>query len=393
MRELTQLINSGRIHGEGPQSVNPPLVRASTVLFPSVEAMNEVRRKRDDGEQIFSYGVRGTPTTHALEDAVSVLEHGDRSFIYPSGLSALAAVILTYAKPGDHLCIIDTVYPPVRKMCDNYLSERGVAVTYFAPTTAGLQAALRPETSLILAETPGSGTFELIDLPAFAALAKANDSILAVDNSWGAGLFFKPLDHGADISIQAGTKYLCGHSDIMLGTVSVKGETYKRIHETNVLLGFCTSPDDCYLALRGIRTLNARLNQHQASALRVAQWLHDHPQVDEVYYPALPSSPYYEIWKRDFRGASGLFSFSLKDARPSSAVALIDQLKLFGIGASWGGYESLALPVQPHAIRTASKWSGPEMLIRLHIGLEDVDDLIDDLERGLLMCSSSTQQP
>lgn len=382
MHEKTLLVQSGRLHGGTPHPVNPPIVRASTVLFPTVEAMQETRRRRETGEQIFSYGVRGTPTTHALEDAITALEQGERTLIYPSGLAALAAVLLSHARPGDHIAVIDTVYPPVRHLCTSYLVPRGVDVSYFAPSPEGLKAVLRPQTSLVLAETPGSGTFEVVDIPALADIARKNGSRLAVDNTWSAGLFLKPLAQGADISVQAATKYICGHSDTMLGTVAVKGDAFMPLFETTTMLGLCASPMDCYDALKGLRTLEVRLRQHEQSALVVAKWLAGRPDVSKVYHPALEGSPGHSIWCRDFTGSSGLFAFALSPRLAGHSAAFVNALAHFGIGPSWGGFESLALPVVPASTRSAVSWAGPKTIIRLHIGLEEPQDLIGDLERA-----------
>lgn len=382
MREKTLLVQSGRPAGGIPHSVNPPVVRASTVLFPTVEAMQETRRRRETGEQVFSYGVRGTPTTHALEDAVTALEQGERTLIYPSGLAALSAVLLSHARPGDHIAVIDTVYPPVRQLCSSYLVPRGVEVSYFAPSPEGLKAVLRPQTSLILAETPGSGSFEVVDIPALAAIAQKNGSRLAVDNTWAAGFFLKPLTQGADISIQAATKYICGHSDTMLGTVTVRGDAFTPLFETTTMLGLCASPTDCYDALKGLRTLEVRLRRHEQSALQVAGWLAQRADVSEVYHPALEDSPGHSIWRRDFTGSSGLFAFALSPQLVEHSAAFVNALAHFGIGASWGGFESLALPVKPGPIRAAAPWAGPDTIIRLHIGLEDTQDLIEDLDQA-----------
>lgn len=388
MREKTLLVQAGRPDQDTPHQVNPALVRASTVLFPTVEAMQETRQRREAGEQIFSYGVRGTPTTHALEDAVTVLEQGDRTLIYPSGLTAVAVVLLTFARPCDHVAIIDTVYPPVRHLCNDYLASRGVEVSYFAPSPEGMKAVLQPKTRLVLAETPGSGTFEVPDIRALAAMAHENGSLLAVDNTWASGLFFKPLTQGADISIQAATKYICGHSDTMLGTVTVSGAAFMPLFETTTAMGLCASPTDCYDALKGLRTLEVRLRRHEESALCVARWLAGQDTVADVYHPALEGSVGHSIWKRDFTGSSGLFAFSLAPELAARSTALVNTLSHFGIGASWGGFESLALPVKPGPIRTASAWAGPETIIRLHVGLEDTDDLIEDLDRAIRRIST-----
>lgn len=382
MKEQTKLVRVGRAKPQGPTAVNPPVVRTSTVLHADLKAMGEVRRRRDAGEQLFSYGARGTPTAFALEDALCALEQGDRALVYPSGLCAIGAMFLAFTEPGSHVAIADNVYPPVRRLAETYFKPRGVSCTYFDPDVESLQVALQKNTSLVLLESPGSGTFEVLDLPAIAKLTSANGTLLAVDNTWSAGVYLKPLLLGADISIQAATKYICGYSDVMAGAIVTRDEAYKPLFDVSSNFGFCLSPDDCYAALRGVRSLHARLDRHQQSALQIVEWLDQRDDVDVVYHPALSNHHGHDFWARDFKGSSGLFSFALKQGKDDETERFIGALELFGIGSSWGGYESLALPVAPAALRTASVWSGPEKLIRLHIGLENVEDLTLDLERG-----------
>lgn len=373
MDDATRMVRAAKPQRREPHAVNPPVVRASTVLFPDTATMRDYRQRRTTGERLFTYGARGTPSSMALEEALCELEQGDRAFLYPSGLAALGAVLLAYTRPGDHVAIIDTAYPPLHRLAENHFKPRGVEITRFRPDAASLATALRPNTRLVLAECPGSNSFAVIDLPAMAQVTRRHGALLAVDNTWSAGLFYKPLRHGADISIQAATKYICGHSDIMMGTVVTREAAYRPLFDLNGDFGLCVSPDDCYAALRGLRTLKSRLEAHERGALEVARWLADREEVAEVLHPALEGFPGHALWRRDFTGASGLFAFHLAPPLADRADAFVDALSLFGIGASWGGYESLALPVG----LPASSPGGTA--IRLHIGLESPADLIEDL--------------
>lgn len=391
MKNQTRLVTGGRDGGRRIGAVNPPIVRTSTVLYPDVTTMRQMRARRDSGERVFSYGARGTPTTFALEDALCDLEGGDRAFVYPTGLAAIAGVMLTFLKPGDHVAVVDTVYPPARHLCDTFLAARGILTTYFAPDAEALRSAMRENTRLVYAESPGSGTFEVLDLPAIAAIARRHGALLAMDNTWSAGLLHQPLKLGADISIQAATKYICGYSDVMLGVVVGRGDVCSELLNTATTLGITASPDDCYSALRGLRSLGARLAQHGDSGLRIALWLEERPEVALVLHPALPGHPGHEFWKRDFTGASGLFAFCLHQQLADQTDKFVNMLKLFGIGSSWGGYESLALPGQCSPIRTARPWKGPPQVIRLHVGLEDCEDLIADIERALAVAVAAAR--
>jgi cystathionine beta-lyase len=376
MDDATRMIRAAKVQEGAPHAVNPPVVRASTVLFPDMATMRDYRQRRGTGERLFSYGARGTPSSMALEDALCELEQGDRAFLYPSGLAALGAVFLAYTRPGDHVAIIDTAYPPVRRLAENYFKPRGVDFSFFAPQTEALRDILRPNTRLVLAECPGSNSFDLIDLPAMAALSHAQGALLAVDNTWSAGVFFKPLQHGADISIQAATKYICGHSDVMMGAVVTREACYRPMFDLNSDFGICVSPDDCYTALRGLRTLKSRLEAHERSAVTIARWLDQHENVAAVLHPALESFAGHDLWRRDFTGSSGLFAFRLAAPLTEQHDAFVEALTLFGIGASWGGYESLALPL---SLCNPAPGDEESFVIRLHIGLEYVEDLIQDL--------------
>ncbi|MEQ8895636.1 MAG: cystathionine beta-lyase [Roseovarius sp.] len=376
MDDATRMVRTAKVEGSAPHGVNPPVVRASTVLFPDIASMRDYRQRRATGERLFSYGARGTPSSMALEDALCELEQGDRAFLYPSGLAALGAVFLAYTRPGDHVAIIDTAYPPVRRLAENHFKPRGVEVSFFRPETEALRNVMQSNTRLVLAECPGSNSFDMIDLPAMSAITREHGALLAVDNTWSAGVFFKPLQHGADLSIQAATKYICGHSDIMMGTVVTREAAYRPLFDLNSDFGFCVSPDDCYSALRGLRSLTSRLESHERSALKIARWLEERSDVAAVLHPALEAFPGHALWRRDFTGSTGLFAFRLAGSLAERSDAFVDALSLFGIGASWGGYESLALPMHLPARPPSDRG---ETAIRLHIGLENPDDLINDL--------------
>jgi cystathionine beta-lyase len=379
---LTRLVQTGRpLHGSGTRPVNPPVMRASTVVFDTVadwRATRELRQTR----QVLSYGARGTETTFALENALAELEGGWRAKLYPTGLAAAAAVLLACLRPGDHLLITDAVYQPVRALCAELLQPLGIACEFYAADGSDIAQRLRPETCLVYAEVPGSLFSEMIDLPRLAHLARESGALLAVDNTWASGWLFNPLAHGADISILAVTKYIAGHSDVMMGAAVCNERAYPAVARASEALGQTASPDDAALALRGLRTLGARLRQHEQHALAVAQWLQGAPEVAQVFYPALPDHPGHGLWRRDFSGANGLMALELRERSPQRRDACIDALRLFGIGASWGGFESLALPVEPGSARSVADWSGRGCFVRLHIGLEDPADLIADLAQA-----------
>jgi cysteine-S-conjugate beta-lyase len=377
LRPATRLVTGGRdavVHG----FVNPPVHHVSTVLYPSAEDFL-ARRAR------YLYGRRGTPTSEALENALRELEGEDCAGValLPSGLAAISTALLSVLNAGDHLLVTDSVYEPTRKFCDGVLTRYGVTATYYDPLFgAGIAALIKPNTRAVFVEAPGSLTFEIQDVPAIAAAAHARGAVVLMDNTWASPLFFRAFDKGVDLSIQAATKYIGGHSDVMLGTVSANAGTWQRLNETVHLLGLCVGPDDIYLALRGLRTLGVRLAQHQAAGLKVARWLEQRPEIARVLHPALTSCPGHAIWQRDFLGASGLFSVVFKPVAERAVHAFLNELRLFGIGASWGGFESLAIPFNCASIRTATRWVPGGPTVRFYIGLEDVDDLIGDLERG-----------
>jgi cystathionine beta-lyase len=375
----TQLVKAGHDSFDYHGFINPPVVRASTVLFPNAQAMETHSQK-------YTYATRGTPTTDALCQAVNELEGAAGTIIVPSGLAAVTLPFLAYLTPGDHALIVDSVYGNVRHFCDTMLKRFGVEVEYYHPSIgAQIESLLKPNTKLVHLEAPGSNTFEMQDVPAIAAAAHRRGAVVTMDNTWATPLFFRPLDFGVDISIQASTKYPAGHSDVLLGTVSANAEHWRRLRQANGALGICGAADDAYQVLRGLRTMGVRLERHQASALEVAHWLEARDDVARVLNPALPSFPGHDIWKRDFKGASGVFSFVLAVSRQEDfkrkAQSFLDALSLFGLGYSWGGFASLALHVnldERHILQAPTE--GP--VLRLHIGLEDVADLKADLEKG-----------
>jgi cystathionine beta-lyase len=336
-----------------------------------------------------TYGRQGTPTTIAFEEAVAALEGADRALALPSGLAAIAATLMTFLKAGDHLLMVDTVYGPVRSLCKRLLTGLGIETTYYDPALGdGIADLMRPETKVVYLEAPGSLTFEMQDVSSIAAAAKSRGATVIMDNTWATPLFFKPLHHGVDVVIEAATKYIGGHSDLMMGVVAADRDRLVRIKTAAHMMGHAAAPDDCYLALRGLRTLSVRLERHQKNSLALARWLQTRPEVERVLHPALPEHPGHALWKRDFTGATGLFSILLKPCSPQALEAMLDGMALFGMGYSWGGYESLILPVDPKASRSATRWEAAGPVLRLHAGLEDATDLIADLERGFARLSA-----
>ena len=374
----TTLVTAGRDTEAQKGFVNPPVVHGSTVLYPTADDLHAHR-----GE--FQYGRHGTPTTRALQEALMALEGPQCAGVglAPSGLSAITTTLLAVLNAGDHLLVCDNAYRPTRNFCNGLLSRYGVETTYFDPLIgAGITALFKPNTKAVLVEAPGSQSFEMPDIPATAAVTHARGALVIDDNTWATALYHRSLDQGVDISMQAATKYVGGHSDIMFGTISANARAWPMISEAIRLLGVCAGPDDVFLALRGLRTLAVRLAQHQRSALEIARWLKTRPEVLRVLHPALESDPGHAIWKRDFTGASGLFSIVLKPAPQRAVDALLNAVKLFGMGYSWGGFESLIIPFDCAPYRTATRWAPGGPALRLHIGLENVDDLKCDLERG-----------
>jgi cystathionine beta-lyase len=373
----TKLVSGGRDPDANFGIVNPPVYHASTVLSPTLAAW----RARDPMNDIV-YGRVGTPTQRALQEAMALVEGGDRAIATASGLGAITVALSSFTKAGDHVLMSDSAYFPARNYCNNVLAKYGVETTYYDPLIGGgIAELIRDNTSVVYTETPGSLTFEMQDVPAIAKAAHARGAVVMHDNTWGTPLLFKSFEKGVDVSIHAATKYIVGHSDAMLGVLVTTEEHFEPLFRGFRLSGQHAAPDDCYLALRGLRTMAVRLNQHQENALTLARWLEARPEVGQVLYPALESHPGHELWKRDFLGATGLLSIILDRHYDDTALgAMLDEMDLFAMGASWGGYESLILPGAPP--RTATTWDPPGTLLRLHVGLEHVDDLIADLDAG-----------
>ena len=374
--DLTRLSHAGRDPARQHGFVNTPIYRGSTILFPTVEAL-------EANAQDFTYGRLGTPTVRALEEAIAELEGGHRTLLAPSGLSAIATSLLAFLSVGDEALVVDSVYRPARRFCDNVLKRLGVTITYYDPLIGtGIERLIGKKTKVVFTESPGSQTFEVQDIPAIAKAAHRAGAVVILDNTWATSLFFKPFAHGADVSIQAATKYIGGHADIMLGAITMNEKTAAAVGKTHEDLGLCVGPEDVYLGLRGLRSLGVRLARHQQSALEMARWLAERPEVARVIHPGLPSDPGHAIWSRDFTGASGLFSIVLKPVAHARLAAMLDGLTLFGMGYSWGGFESLIIPFDPKDYRSATQWQADGPALRLHIGLEDVDDLKADLDAG-----------
>lgn len=383
MREETAIVHSGRHPERHEGAVNPPVFHASTILSKTVE---EYRRKRKDWMREAPgtyYGRYGTPTIEALQEAIATLEGGHRCVVYPSGLAACSGALLAFLAAGDHLLMSDSVYGPTRNLASGILKRFGVSTTFFDPLAGrGIEALIRPETRVIYLESPGSLTFEVQDVPAIAESARRRGIAVIMDNTWGA-LHFKPFAHGVDVSVQAATKYIVGHSDAMLGAVTCTREAWPKLRSVTYELGQTAGPDDVYLAQRGLRTLAVRLKQHWQTGVALAEWIARQPEVERVLHPALPGDPGHALWKRDFTGACGLFGVVLRESISDRALcAMIDGLELFGIGASWGGFESLIVPFNPAEARTATRWPHKGPCFRVHAGLENVDDLIADLGAG-----------
>src|SRR3982075_756714 len=381
----TTLVTSGRDTKAQRGFVNPPVVHGSTVLYPTAEDLHAHR-----GE--FQYGRHGTPTTKALQEALMAIEGPACAGVglAPSGLAAISTALLAVLKAGDHLLVCDNAYRPTRNFCNGMLARYGVETTYFDPLIgAGIAGLFKPNTRAVLVEAPGSQSFEMPDIPAIASVVHARGALVIDDNTWATPLYHRSLEQGVDISMQAATKYIGGHSDIMFGTISANAKALPLISEAIHLLGVCAGPDDVFLALRGLRTLAVRLAQHHRSGLEMARWLATRPEVIKVLHPALESDPGHAIWERDFTGASGLFSIVLKPAPQKVVDALLDAVTLFGMGFSWGGFESLVIPFDCTPYRSATKWAPGGPTLRLHIGLENVDDLKCDLERGFAAFSAA----
>ena len=373
----TILTHIGRDPGKNRGYVNTPVYRGSTILFPTLDAM-------EDPAPRFDYGRTGNPSSAAVEAVITELEGAAGTVLAPSGLSAISLALLTVLGSGDELLVTDSAYQPTRRVSDGVLTRMGVTVRYHDPRLGGgIASLITDRTRAIFVESPGSLTFEIEDLPAIVAAARPRDIAIIVDNSWATPLYYRPLVLGADIVVHAGTKMFVGHSDVMFGTASANEKWFKALKETHTRLGLCASPDDCFLAARGLRTLALRMKEHSARSTEVARWLESQPGVLKVIHPALPSHPDHAIWARDFSGAGSVFSILLEPKPRAALAALVDHFKLFALGWSWGGYESLCLPIHPEKIRTATAWTEPGTMLRLHIGLEGIDDIKADLTAGL----------
>lgn len=383
-RQRTMLAQCGAEKSyPGGRSVMPAVVRASTVLFKTLEEM-EVARSRRMEEKVFTYGAKGNPTCFELEDLIAELEGGYRTRLFPTGLSAIAMVFTSYLQPGDHILIADCVYQPVRHLASKFCTQYGIKASFFDPTSGDLELKIKTRTRAIYVESPGSILYEVCDIPAIARFARAHGILLIADNTWGAGMLYSPLRLGADISIIAATKYLGGHADVMMGAVTTKEDAWQDLFTMCDTFGMNVSPDDAYLILRGMRTLSSRLSIHERNALGVAQYLSDEAEISHVSCPAMPDHPTHQLWKRDFKGTNGLVSFEFKRRDSVATAKFINSLKLFGIGASRGAFESLVTPCVMDKERSLSDWSARGDVIRLHIGLEDMGMLIEDLKAALI---------
>ena len=361
-------------------AVNTPVFRASTMLFPTVEKLEQAARGEYEG---IGYGLHGLPTVTDLQDAVAEVEGAHAALAVPSGLTATTLPLLALMKTGDHILVTDAVYGPTRRFCNNHLTRLGIEVSYYDPLAgAGIERHFQPNTRIVFTESPGSLTFCVQDIPAIAELAHRRGALVVTDNSWATPFGFRSFDHGVDVSVHAATKYIGGHSDVLSGLILATEATFPALHRLWTDIGVTASPDDSFLALRGFRTLPLRLARHAASGLEIAQWLKARPEVREVLYPPLPGSRGHELWKRDFIGASGLFSVVLQPVAKSRIDAMLDSMRIFGMGWSWGGFESLIIPIYPERIQTATTWNPGGPCLRLAIGLEDPDDLIADLAQG-----------
>lgn len=394
MKKDTKLVNAGRNFKRQAGSVSTPIHLTSTVLYPTVEAYEEASKgnafydeQKAGTSSDFSYGISGTPTTFALQEALREIEGEGKNVIVGSGLAAITLALYSFLKSGDHILVTDTIYGPTRRFCNKELKKYGIETTYYDPLIGpDIKNLIKENTKIVFLENPGSLTFEVQDVPSIvkAVKAKSKDIVTIIDNSWATSLYYKPFEFGVDVSIQALTKYAGGHSDIMLGVVSFKDKFSKEILSSYRNIGFTSNPFDCYLALRGLRTLSVRLKKHHESAVEVAKFLEKHKKVKKVLFPALSSDSGHKLWKRDFSGAGGLFTFILdKEYSEKTLNKFVESLDLFGIGCSWGGFESLALPINLRLVRTATKFDAKGSAVRLYIGLEDQEDLIKNLEKAL----------
>ena len=384
MKRATRLVRRGRPGGMHPGTINLPVARASTVTFESVAEMDAVQHRFDADEAVPTYGIAHMPLRVAFEELMVELEGGHRAFTFPTGLAAVGGAILAVVSAGDHILVTDSCYGPTRRLCDRTLKRLGVDVTYYDPLVGeGITELMRPNTRAVYLESPGSNTFEVQDFPAIARAAHMRRAAVIHDNTWATGANFRSFEHGADLVVQVATKYPGGHSDLLLGAVVANEAWWPRLRDSARDLGQNAGPDDLFLALRGFRTLDVRLARHQSSALEVARWLEKHPRVRRVLYPALASDPGHALWKRDFHGATGMIAIELDAPGRAEMARFVDGLEGFELGYSWGGFQSLAVPINPgRADRVVRKWTGGP-LVRLSIGLEDPADLIADLDQAL----------
>ncbi|MBS7706337.1 cystathionine beta-lyase [Chelatococcus asaccharovorans] len=390
MKNDTRIVHAGRHPEDFKGAVNVPVYRTSTVIARNMDEWDRKHREQaSTNEPDLFYGRHGTPTSKALQQAMAELEGGFRSFVYPSGVSACVTAIMAFAGQGEHVLAPDSVYGPVRRISGTMFKRFGIETEFYDPRIGeDIEALVRPTTRVIYVEAPGSLTFEMQDIPAIAAVAHRHGAVVVMDNTWATPLLFRAFDHGVDVSVHAATKYVTGHSDTMLGVVTANEACYERLKAATLDLGQTASPDDCYLALRGLRTMGVRLARQGQAATELAAWLASRPEVERVMSPALPDDPGHAIWKRDFLGASGLFAFALKPDLAKFRREFIDALKLFALGGSWGGYESLVMPIDPP--RTVTRYAYSNAGIRLHVGLEDPDDLKDDLAQAFGLINTRT---
>jgi len=380
-KPATRAVHLGRNPRKFLGAVNTPVFRATTMLFPTVADLEQAALGQYAG---IGYGLHGLPTVTDLQKTVAAIEGAHAALAVPSGLTATTLPLLALLKAGDHVLVTDAVYGPTRRFCNNHLTRLGVEVSYYDPLLgAAIEREFRPNTRVVFTESPGSLTFCVQDIPAIAAAAHRRGALVITDNSWATPFGFRSFDHGVDVSVHAATKYIGGHSDVLSGLILGNEATFPALHRLWTDMGVTASPDDCFLALRGLRTLPLRLARHVESALEIAKWLQTRPEVREVIYPALPGSRGHELWKRDFVGASGLFGVVLQPVAKERVDAMLDGMRLFGMGWSWGGFESLMIPVYPERVQTATKWDAGGPCLRLAIGLEDPEDLLADLTEGL----------
>lgn len=377
----TKLVHGGRDPSLFEGAINPPVTHASTIIFPTVADLKATGLHIDHKA---TYGRRGTKVNFVLREALTELEGAHDCILVPSGIAANVAALLAFLHPGDHLLMTDSAYGPTRSFCNRFLKRMGIETTFYDPLIgAGIAGMFEENTKVVFTESPGTQTFEVQDLPAISVATHAKGAVVLNDNTWASPLFFKPLAHGADVSIQAATKYVGGHSDLMMGTIATSEDCWDRVRMSVLELGYSVSPDDAYLAQRGLRTMGVRLREHEKNATALAHWFGAQAEVERVLFPALENDPGYQLWKRDFEGASGLFGILLKDGITDDAIAaMLDNMTLFSMGYSYGGYESLLIPTYPAGNRTATAWPHTGQLLRCHAGLEGIDDLIADLDAG-----------